>query len=459
MSLIATDQLKIIIGLGVTGLSCARFLAAKGERFAVADTRAEPPQLVAFKQEFPDVKLYLGAFDPAVLSRASELIISPGVAKDTPAITEAMANGVPIVGDIDLFCREVKAPIVAITGSNAKSTVTTLVGEMAKEAGLNVGIGGNIGLPVVDFLQQEQKDLYVLELSSFQLETTNELHADVATVLNVTPDHLDRYDNDFQQYYLAKHRIFRGCKSVVENLDDKLTHPLVPKHVDVYSYRLGASDFKVFGLLYEEGEEYLALAKKPLMATSKMKLFGKHNVQNALAALALGALAGLNIDSMLQTLQTFTGLSHRCEWIDNVAGVDYFNDSKGTNVGATVAALEGLGSTLKQSANKQGAKIILIAGGDGKGASFSDLTQPISEYVSALVLMGTDAEKIALVASGTTAYYVKSMSQAVLKAQTLAKAGDIVLLSPACASFDMFNSYVHRGEVFNDAVSELNSDV
>jgi len=454
MSLIASDQLKIVIGLGLTGVSCAKLLARNNERFMVVDTREKPANLAAFQQEYPNVKVLLGALDKELLASASELVLSPGIAKDDPAIVYAVANGVKLIGDIDLFCRQVNAPIIAITGSNAKSSVTTLVGDMAKHAGLDVGVGGNIGLPVLDFLSMPEKDLYVLELSSFQLETTNDLRAEVACVLNLTPDHLDRYDNNFQKYYQAKHRIFKGCKKVVENLDDSLTHPLVAKQVSITGFRMGESDFSIFGLISEEEQgrqrEYLALAKKPLLACDKIKLPGRHNVINALSALALGSQAGLPMAAMLKAIENFGGLEHRCQLVASKAGVNYFNDSKGTNVGATVAALEGLGPTLAA-----GKKVVLIAGGDGKGASFDDLAAPIKRYVQSLVLIGNDAKRIANAVSFDCVYFATTMQDAVQQAARLAQAGEIVLLSPACASFDMFDNYHQRGEVFTKAAQGL----
>ena len=454
MSLIASDQLKIVIGLGVTGISCVELLVAKGDNFIVLDTRQNPPKLAQFQKDYPQVKVILGDLDKELLASASELIISPGIAKEDAAISYAVAKGAKLVGDIDLFCREVAAPIIAITGSNAKTTVTTLIGEMAEANGLDVGVGGNIGLPVLEFLKQPEKQLYVLELSSFQLETTHELRADVATVLNITPDHLDRYDNDFQQYYQAKHRIFKGCKSVVENLDDPLTHPLLPSQVKVTGYRLGRSDFNIFGLLdVKDGEQtspYFALAGKPLMAISEIKLPGKHNVANALAALAIGHNAGFEMAAMLSAIRDFSGLEHRCQLVAEKAGVQYFDDSKGTNVGATVAAIEGLGSALQGSE-----KIILIAGGDGKGAAFDELTAPIESYVKSVVLIGTDAKRIAQVLPNSDLVYAQSMQQAVDKCAALSQSGDVVLLSPACASFDMFDSYGHRGDVFSEAARNV----
>lgn len=464
MSIIASDKpsqaepekqpLTIVMGLGLTGLSCVELLVSKDAPFMVVDTRTNPPRLAQFKSDYPQVPVVLGELDKDLLASATELVISPGIAKDDPAIVYAIANGVRLVGDIDLFCREVTAPIIAITGSNAKSTVTTLVGEMARASAIDVGVGGNIGLPVLDFLKQPQKQLYVLELSSFQLETTHDLRAQVATVLNITPDHLDRYNNDFQQYYQAKHRIFKGCETVVENLDDSLTHPLLPAHVDVIGYRYSASDFNIFGVqsfsIDGVQQEYLAFAHKPLMAVSEIKLPGKHNVINALAALAIGHLARLSMPAMLDAIANFNGLAHRCELVADKHGVRYFNDSKGTNVGATVAAIEGLGATLSTPS-----KIVLIAGGDGKGAPFDELTQPITRFAKSVVLIGKDAKRIAESIPDTDTHYVDTMQQAVEKSAYIASSGDIVLLSPACASLDMFDNYEQRGDVFSAVVRSL----
>jgi UDP-N-acetylmuramoylalanine--D-glutamate ligase len=450
MSLISSDRLTVVIGLGKTGLSCARHLQRLGRRFAVVDTRAQPPGLDQLRAFAPDVELHCGELDGDFLARADELVLSPGVAQSHPAIQQAVAAGVRLTGDIDLFCRAISAPVIAITGSNAKSTVTTLVGEMAAAAGIDVGVGGNLGTPVLDMLAGGEQALYVLELSSFQLETTSDLRAEVATVLNISPDHLDRYAS-VQEYYQAKHRIFRGARKVVENKDDPLTHPLLPKGVDTWLYHLGAPDLKRFGLLQDEtGQDWLALGRERLLAVSELRIRGTHNVSNALAALAIGQAAGLPMAAMLQALRGFGGLEHRCEWVADVAGVAYVNDSKGTNVGATVAALNGLGPTLAA-----GAGIVLIAGGDGKGAEFGELDEPLNRYARALVLIGRDAARIDAAISTVARAYATSMADAVQQAAALAKAGDIVLLSPACASFDMFSGYPERGRVFVDAVRAL----
>ncbi|WP_415887106.1 UDP-N-acetylmuramoyl-L-alanine--D-glutamate ligase [Neptuniibacter sp. QD37_6] len=449
MSLIASDKLKVVIGLGQTGLACARYLASKDERFVVVDSRENPPGMDELSTELPDVKLICGPFDAELLSSASELILSPGVAQSDPAIQTAVKAGVKLSGDIDLFCNEISAPIVAITGSNAKSTVTTLVGEMAAAAGLNVGVCGNIGTPVLEMLNEPEKDLYVIELSSFQLETTNDLRAAVATVLNISPDHLDRYDS-MQGYYQAKHRIFRGAKKVVVNRDDALTMPLMPSGVDQLAYHLGKPDLKVFGLTEEKGETWLAVGLDKLIPVSELKIRGSHNMANALSALALGQSVGLPMDAMLTALKNFAGLKHRCQWVAEKAGIEYYNDSKGTNVGATVAALNGLGKTL--SADK---RIVLIAGGVGKGAEFSELAEPMQQFARALIYIGEDGPRLADSCEGVIKESADDMQAAVAKAQAQAKEGDIVLLSPACASFDMFSGFPARGDAFIDAVEAL----
>ena len=450
MSLIATDQLRIIIGLGQTGLSCARYLARKGCAFMLVDTRETPPGLELIREEFPDAELHCGELDPELLCRASEILLSPGVAKDHPAIQAAVSAGVKLSGDIDLFCQAVTAPIVAITGSNAKSTVTTLVGQMALDAGIDTGIGGNLGTPVLDMLSAGEQQLYVLELSSFQLETVNDLRATAATVLNVSPDHLDRYNNSLQLYYQAKHRVFRGAANVIVNRDDALTSPLLSTGVKVSSFGLGRPDLNQFGLLEQEGELFLARGLKPLLAVSDLKIQGQHNIANALASLALGEAVNIPLESMLQTLKGFAGLKHRCQWVGDKQGVTFFNDSKGTNVGATVAAINGLAATLSSDN-----KIVLIAGGVGKGADFSDLNEPMAKAGRGLVLMGKDGGLIDQAVACLKGQYATSMQDAVAQAARLARPGDIVLLSPACASFDMFSGFPARGDAFIESVKAL----
>lgn len=449
MSLIASDNRRIIIGLGATGISCARHLARKGVPFAVVDTRENPAGLDDFKAEFPGVDVRCGELDADYLAQASELIVSPGVAISHPAIQAAAEKGVHLCGDIDLFIREISAPVIAITGSNAKSTVTTLVGEMAAAAGIDVGVGGNLGTPVLDMLAEGEQALYVLELSSFQLETCHDLRADVATVLNISPDHQDRYP-DMQAYYQAKHRVFRGCSHAVVNRDDALTSPLLPKGVTTSAFHLGRPDLNLFGVMEDEnGNPWLAVGQEKLLQVSELKIRGQHNVANALAALALGTAAGLPMAAMLDALRVFGGLKHRCQWVADKEGISYFNDSKGTNVGATVAALDGLGPTLGDG------QIVLIAGGDGKGAEFDDLADPLARYGRGVVLIGTDAPRIREAVGAIECRDASDMDEAVKLASGLAEEGDIVLLSPACASFDMFKNFNVRGDMFIAAVEKL----
>lgn len=447
MSLIASDQFRIVVGLGKSGMSLVRFLAQQGVRFAVADTRANPPELATLQRDYPEVEVRCGELDVDFLCRASELYVSPGLALATPALREAAARGVKMSGDIDLFTRHAKAPIIAITGSNAKSTVTTLVGEMAAAAGRKVAVGGNIGTPALDLLSDEV-ELYVLELSSFQLETTERLGAEVATCLNISEDHMDRYDG-MAQYHLAKHRIFRGARQVVVNRDDALSRPLIADQVPCWTFGLGKPDFKRFGLIEENGEKQLAFQFEALMPTAELKIRGAHNQSNALAALALGHAVGLPFAAMLDTLRRFAGLPHRCQWVRELRGVGYYDDSKATNVGAALAAIEGLGADIA-------GKLVLIAGGDGKGADFSALKAPVAKFCRAVVLLGRDAEQIAeALGDAAPLLRVKTLDEAVQRCAELAQSGDAVLLSPACASLDMFKNFEERGRLFAQAAEGL----
>ncbi|UVO18948.1 UDP-N-acetylmuramoyl-L-alanine--D-glutamate ligase [Stutzerimonas stutzeri] len=445
--LIASDQFRIVVGLGKSGMSVVRHLARRGLPFAVADTRANPPELATLKAQYPGVEVRCGELDVEFLYRASELLVSPGLAIATPALQAAAARGVKLSGDIDLFAREAKAPIVAITGSNAKSTVTTLVGEMAAAAGRKVAVGGNLGTPALDLLD-DGVELYVLELSSFQLETTDQLNAEVATCLNVSEDHMDRYSG-LPAYHQAKHRIFRGARQVVINRDDRLSRPLIGEDVPVWSFGLGKPDFKGFGLREESSEKYLAFQFETLMPVSELKIRGAHNQANALAALALGHAVGLPFDAMLQTLRSFAGLAHRCQWVGERGGVAFYDDSKATNVGAALAAIDGLGADIP-------GKLVLIAGGDGKGADFSALHAPVSRYCRAVVLLGRDADVLAAALDGAAPLLrVRTLEEAVQQAAACATAGDAVLLSPACASLDMFKNFEERGRLFAAAVEAL----
>lgn len=445
-SLIATSRIALIVGLGVTGFSVARYLTRQGRPFFVADNAPKPESVARFQQEFPDVQILTGEFDFAQWRGVGEIILSPGVPRKHSAIAAAIADGVPVIGDIELFVREARAPIVAITGSNGKTTVTTLVGEMAKKAGVDVRVGGNVGTPVLDLLDQKA-ELYVLELSSFQLESTFSLRAAAATVLNISPDHMDRYAN-LAEYHLTKQRIYMNAKHLVINRDDMLTHPPLAQDAQITRCGLDEPDLKDFGLRKEAGELWLAYGLRNLMKTSSMQIRGLHNMANALAAFALGRAVGLDEESMIKALQEFPGLPHRCQLVASAGGVDYVNDSKGTNLGATEAALKGLAGDVPN--------IVLIAGGDGKGADFSSLAPIVKKSVKAMTLIGKDAEKIAHVC-GPLVPVVQcgSLQEAVEKAAAFASPGDTVLLSPACASLDMFKNYEDRGQQFRDIVEQL----
>lgn len=443
------SNLHVVVGLGASGLSCVKFLASRGVPIAINDTRAEPPQLAAFKAAFPDVPVSLGKLDAELLAQASTIIVSPGIALSEPAIAAQMARGIPVIGDIELFAHAVKAPVIAITGTNAKSTVTILVGKMAEACGYRVQVGGNLGTPALTLLVNDPlANLFVLELSSFQLETTYSLNTEVATILNISPDHMDRYA-DLSAYTHAKQRIYQHCNYAICNLDDAATD-CNDYHVAKKCYfTLGTPSANQFGIQIKNNESYLAYGDRTLIPTAQLPVRGKHYQANALAALAIGAAFGMSFDSMLQVLREFPGLPHRCQFVREHNGVKWFNDSKGTNVGATHAAIEGLGSEIK-------GKLILIAGGVGKNADFSGLAALTAQYVRHAVLIGEAAQELAQVMHDHTAIsFAKDMQQAVLQAANAAHPNDSVLLSPACASFDMFRHYEHRGEVFTDIVRKL----
>ena len=442
---IASNDSRVVVGLGATGLSCARYLYARKLPFCVVDTRAQPPGLDELQREMPEVQVYTANYPRELVAHASELVVSPGIAMDAPIVSQALAAGVAVVGDIDLFMREAAAPVVGITGSNAKSTVTELFGQMARDAHLNVGVGGNLGTPSLELLAPD-RELYVLELSSFQLERAAALQLAVATVLNVSPDHLDRHGS-MRGYHQAKHRIFQGCQKVMVNRDDPLTIPLLNVDVDVIGWCMREPDKGDFGLREQGGVEYLCFGSEQLLSAQDLNLQGRHNVANALAALALGRSVGLPLAGMKETLLDFKGLPHRCEVVARKDGVRFVNDSKGTNIGAAEAALCGLGGDRD---------ILLIAGGQGKGADFSQLQAAVEQHCKLLILIGEDAPLLqhALGASAPVAL-ASSMEEAVTLAIAESSRGDTVLLSPACASFDMFTGYVQRGDVFRKAVQQL----
>jgi UDP-N-acetylmuramoylalanine--D-glutamate ligase len=440
----------VIVGLGKTGFSCARYLLGHGWKIAVTDTRENPPELARLRALDPSVTVRLGGLDVKLLDEALCVVVSPGVSLASPFFVEARRRGLDVVGDIELFARAVDAPVVGITGTNGKSTVTTLIGRMASRAGMNVRVGGNLGEPALDLLSAAESDakktdLYVLELSSYQLEPTVSLDLKAAVVLNVTPDHMDRYAT-IEDYAAAKARIFARCDTAVINLDD----PLVVAMARPGQPTLGFSLRSTVGAEYavvtgRDSKWWLSRRGELLMPVSDMKITGLHNAANALAALALGEALGLPLASMLEELRTFPGLPHRSQWVADVNGVTYVNDSKGTNVGATLAAVAGMSGPL-----------VMIAGGDGKNQDFSPLADAFRGKVRHTVLIGRDAPAIEVALRGVcTLERAATLEEAVRAAARAAKPGDTVLLSPACASLDMFRDYTHRGAVFAQAVKEL----
>lgn len=437
---------RVVVGMGKTGFSCAHYLSRAALPFCVVDTREQPPLLADFVASFPDVYMQTGTIDPELLAGAVEIVMSPGVSTTESFLAAAKTRQVPLIGDIELFYREAKAPIIAITGSNAKSTVTTLVGEMAKAAGLPVAVGGNLGTPALDLLD-DKAALYVLELSSFQLELVSSFSASIAALLNISEDHMDRYPS-LADYIASKQVIFKRCGTAVYNRADKHSYPAYPSALGI-SFGVDSASGKDFGLLTRDGQTFLAKGNEVVLNVAELQIAGLHNVSNCLAALAIGDAAGWSLPVMATALKNFKGLPHRCQLVNTIAGVRYIDDSKGTNVGATLAAIEGL-------AAKERKNIILIAGGEGKGADFSPLHSACLRAVKACVLIGRDAPLIARALGNVTqVVYASDMPAAVLAASQLAAANDTVLLSPACASFDMFKNYEHRGECFVDAVRAL----
>jgi UDP-N-acetylmuramoylalanine--D-glutamate ligase len=434
-----------VIGTGVTGLSVARFLRDQGLAFVLFDTRSQPPAREQIAREFAGVHCQFGPWEQSLLNSVDEIIVSPGVALSTPAIAAARAAGVPVIGDIELFTRYAQAPIVAITGSNGKSTVTTLVGQMAQVAGLDVAVGGNLGTPALELLSRDRQ-LYVLELSSFQLEAVNKLGAEVACILNMSADHLDRYP-DMPAYHRAKQRIYYGARQVVVNRTDTLTQPPLADAVTRSSFA-GAAEFNNMGLRQHQGESWLCQDLTPLIKASELPIVGQHNIDNALAALAIGKAAGLPLEAMLTALRHFKGLPHRCRRIAQLSGVTYVDDSKGTNVGATLAAINGLASAT--------GKLVVILGGVAKEQNFAPLLPALKAHARACILMGQDAPILAGVLQNEVPYvHADTMIAAVAAAHAQAQQGDCVLLSPACASLDMYDNYQARGEAFCAAVEGL----
>jgi UDP-N-acetylmuramoylalanine--D-glutamate ligase len=432
----------IVVGLGVTGISVARFLKNLGYPFLIVDSRQTTASLSeVLQKEFEQIKIFSGAFDVELFCSATHLIVSPGISLKENAIEQAKSKHVKIVGDIDLFVCATDKPIIGITGSNGKSTVTTMVGVMAVECGIKVGVGGNLGVPALDLLLTPS-ELYVLELSSFQLERTRRLNASVATVLNISEDHMDRHEN-IAEYAAIKQRVFLGTGVMVINMDD----PLVVNMIDERRRAVTFSIYQAadFCLKQHNGSEWLFHSDNPIISLSDLPLEGRHNAANALAALALGYVADFDIHKMAQALRKFKGLPHRMQRVAEIKGVVWINDSKATNVGSCIAALQGYAQ-----------KVVLIAGGDAKGAEMSALTDTVKEKAKSVVLIGKDAELIEHALNECVPIYkAENIKQAVSIAAKLAQTGDVVLLSPACASLDQFKNYMERGEKFTEAVLDL----
>jgi UDP-N-acetylmuramoylalanine--D-glutamate ligase len=455
----------VVLGLGDTGLSMARWLARRGASVRVADSRAAPPHAARLARELPQVPLATGKFSDAALAGVDLIAISPGIDRREAPIAGAVERGVPVVGDVELFAQALKqdvgrqSPVVtapkvlAVTGSNGKSTVTVMTGEICRAAGRETVVAGNIGLPVLDALAAVEDggrapDVFVLELSSFQLESTNSLEPDAATVLNVTEDHLDRYAG-MKEYAAAKARIFAGSGVQVLNRDDRWSMGMTRAGRARYTFGVGEPRAETeWGVRVAGDGDALARGPRLLMTASELPLAGLHNAANALAAHALAHAIGAPDETLARALRTFKGLPHRMQQVAEHAGVVFLDDSKGTNVGATVAALTGLGR-----------QVVLIAGGDGKGQDFSPLAPAVKMRARAVVLIGRDAGKLerALAASGVPLRHAGGMDEAVAAAYGEARPGDAVLLSPACASYDMFRNYVHRAEAFVAAVRRLES--
>jgi len=431
----------LIVGLGKTGFSVAKFLQQYGIQFAVVDSRNKPPMNDALIQAYPDTAIFTGGFDKSAFDVATHLVVSPGVSLQENSIQKAIQARTKIVSDIDLFACATDQPIIAVTGSNGKSTVTTMLESMGNRSAIRTVAGGNLGIPALDLLD-ESVELYVIELSSFQLERTSALNAKAATVLNISPDHLDRH-HTLAGYIEAKQKVFSGNGRMILNEDDAIVKDMVVANREFISFSLQTNTG--FHLEERQGEIYLMDDTSPLMKQKELPLEGMHNVANAMAALALGKAVGLDMQSMCRALRDFKGLEHRMQRVAKVKGVTWVNDSKATNIGACVAALQGCQK-----------KIVLIAGGDAKGAEMTELIPVIKEKTKCVVLIGKDANKIELAINGCVpSYQAKTIKEAVQIAAELANAGESVLLSPACASMDQFKNYQERGDKFMAAVLEL----
>lgn len=437
------DAAVLVIGCGTSGVSAARFAAGCGATVRVVDSRDEPPGAPALHRDCPQASLVVGTFNLAVLEGMTHIVVSPGVDLRDPLIAAARERGLDVIGDIEWFARVVDAPVLAITGSNGKSTVTAWLGEIAAAAGLNAAVGGNFGTPALDLLA-EDVDLYVLELSSFQLELTESLRARAATVLNVSADHIDRH-GDLERYAAIKASIFDGAEVAILNNDDARVAAMPAGTARVVRFGSDvAADYRLIDDA-SSGGAVLARGDQPWLACDALRLAGRHNQLNALAAWALAQAAGIDETAIRAGLQSFAGLPHRCQTVAEINGVRWINDSKGTNLGALMASLDGMT-----------APVVLIAGGQAKGADFAALGPLAAAKTRAVIVFGQDRERIAVaVADHAPVHRVQTLREAVTEAAQLAESGDSVLLSPGCASFDQFDGYAQRGEHFVAAVQEL----
>jgi len=436
----------VIVGLGKTGLSCVRYLLDKGLDIAVTDSRVNPPGLTTLKTECRSVPVFLGEINAEILLSSDQIILSPGVSLKNAAVKQAIANGIPVFGDIEIFCQQAQAPIIAVSGSNGKSTVTTLVAEMTTQAGLNTCVGGNLGTPALELLNEDVPDIYVLELSSFQLETTFSLNAHASVILNITPDHMDRYANS-DEYADAKKKIYSGNGLMIINQDDDVVKAMDDNSRQSIYFTLGIPEKNNFGIIRDNNEVWLCQGDNKIIKQDELGIKGDHNVANALAAMALATSVNVPHAAMVKILKRFSGLEHRCQRVATIKKVNWFNDSKATNVGACIASIKGLCNV---------GKIILIAGGDSKGADLSSLAPIITKHVKHVLLLGVDAKKVAnVISSEVTHDFVADMNEAVKAAYNVAAAGEVVLLAPACASLDMYENYQQRGDAFVAAVNTL----
>lgn len=434
----------IIFGMGTTGLSVARFLTSMNIPFAMADTRKSPENLSQIKTLYPKINLFLGPLLEEYFTDTDLVITSPGISSKDPNLQAFHDRGIQIIGDLELFLSSTEATVVAITGSNGKSTVTTLVGEMALASGLKVSFGGNLGTPMLDLLVKNS-EIYVLELSSFQLELISDMRGAIVCLLNVSADHMDRY-NSIEDYAKAKQNIFLGASKVIVNRQDQLANCSLSAGSILTTFGLDIPNYGDFGVMKTDDGSKLCCGKNHLIQVSEIAIQGRHNQANALAAMAIGSSVGFDQKAMISILLSFKGLAHRCEVVTTINGVLYVDDSKGTNVGATVAAIESYGSLLTRN-------IVLLAGGQGKNQDFSDLQSAVEKFVKYGVVFGENADQIEEALHPVTEVLrAGSLDNAVKIAKQVAIAGDIVLLSPACSSFDAFSGFEHRGQHFQSAV-------